>query len=78
LWQKILKTCLNRKSWRWQSESLAGISRLTFQMSVADLPHAKLLQAIELLGTRVAPLVRAALASDPTAAPSPTHSHAAA
>ena len=44
------------------NESLGGISRLTFQMSVADLPHAKLMRAIELLGTRVAPLVRAALA----------------
>jgi alkanesulfonate monooxygenase SsuD/methylene tetrahydromethanopterin reductase-like flavin-dependent oxidoreductase (luciferase family) len=44
-------------------ESLGGISRLTFQMSVADLPHAKLMRAIELLGTRVAPLVRRALAS---------------
>jgi probable LLM family oxidoreductase len=46
------------------NESLGGISRLTFQMSVADLPHAKLLRAIELLGTRVAPLVRKALASE--------------
>jgi probable LLM family oxidoreductase len=45
------------------NESLGGISRITFQMSVADLPHAKLMRAIELLGTRVAPLVRAALAS---------------
>src|SRR6185503_4769734 len=45
------------------NESLGGISRLTFQMSVAALPHAKLMRAIELLGTRVAPLVRAALAS---------------
>jgi probable LLM family oxidoreductase len=44
-------------------ESLGGISRLTFQMSVADLPHAKMMRAIELLGTRVAPLVRSALAS---------------
>jgi hypothetical protein len=40
-----------------------GISRLTFQMSVAALPHAKLMRAIELLGTRVAPLVRTALAA---------------
>jgi hypothetical protein len=31
-------------------------------MSVADLPHAKLLRAIELLGTRVAPVIRSALA----------------
>jgi probable LLM family oxidoreductase len=46
------------------NESLGGISRLTFQMSVAALPHTKLMHAIELLGTRVAPLVRAALASE--------------
>jgi alkanesulfonate monooxygenase SsuD/methylene tetrahydromethanopterin reductase-like flavin-dependent oxidoreductase (luciferase family) len=45
------------------NESLGGISRLTFQMSVAALPHAKLMRAIELLGTQVAPLVRTALAS---------------
>ena len=37
------------------NESLGGISRLTFQMSVADLPHAELMHAIELLGQRVAP-----------------------
>ena len=48
---------------------LGGISRLTFQMSVADLPHAKLMHAIELLGTRVAPLVRTALASETAASP---------
>src|SRR5213083_1494837 len=51
------------------NELLGGISRLTFQMSVASLPHAKMMRAIELLGTRVAPLVRAALASEKTAAP---------
>lgn len=45
------------------NESLGGISRLTFQMSAAALPHAKLMRAIELLGTRVTPLVRLALAS---------------
>jgi hypothetical protein len=43
------------------NESLGGIARLTFQMSVAALPHAKLMRAIELLGTRVAPLVRTEL-----------------
>jgi hypothetical protein len=31
-------------------------------MNVASLPHAKLMQAIELLGTRVAPALRAATA----------------
>ena len=40
------------------SESLGGLARLDFQMSVASLPHGKLMRAIELLGTKVAPLVR--------------------
>lgn len=39
------------------TNALGGISRVTFQMDNAALPHAKLLQSIELLGTRVAPLV---------------------
>jgi probable LLM family oxidoreductase len=39
------------------SEALGGISRVTFQMDNADLSHAKLLQAIELLGSRVSPLL---------------------
>ena len=45
------------------NEALGGISRLTFQMGVAALPHAKMLRAIELLGTQVAPMIRKALAS---------------
>jgi alkanesulfonate monooxygenase SsuD/methylene tetrahydromethanopterin reductase-like flavin-dependent oxidoreductase (luciferase family) len=45
--------------------ALGGISRLSFQMSVAAVPHAKLLRAIELLGTQVAPPVRTALGSGP-------------
>lgn len=40
------------------SEALGGIFRVTFQMDNAALPHAKLMQSIALLGTRVAPLVR--------------------
>jgi probable LLM family oxidoreductase len=44
------------------SEALGGISRVTFQMNAASLPHAKLMKAIELLGTRVAPQVRAEVA----------------
>jgi len=40
------------------SEALGGISRITFQMDVAALPHAKLMQAIELLGAQVAPALR--------------------
>jgi probable LLM family oxidoreductase len=41
------------------SEALGGISRVTFQQDVATLPHARIMQSIELLGTRVAPLLRA-------------------
>ena len=59
------------------NESLGGISRLTFQMSVADLPHAKLMRAIELIGTRVAPLVRRALGSATPALPSTKSERAA-
>src|SRR5712675_1393903 len=44
------------------SEALGGISRLTFQMNAASLPHAKLMRAIESIGTRVAPAVRERLA----------------
>jgi probable LLM family oxidoreductase len=39
-------------------EALGGVSRLSFQMSVAGLPHGRLMNAIELLGSRVAPLLR--------------------
>jgi alkanesulfonate monooxygenase SsuD/methylene tetrahydromethanopterin reductase-like flavin-dependent oxidoreductase (luciferase family) len=39
-------------------EALGGISRITFQMGVSTLPHAKMLHAIEILGNRVAPMVR--------------------
>jgi alkanesulfonate monooxygenase SsuD/methylene tetrahydromethanopterin reductase-like flavin-dependent oxidoreductase (luciferase family) len=45
------------------SEALGGVSRFTFQMNAASLPHAKLMRAIELLGTRVAPELRKELAS---------------
>ena len=38
------------------SEDLGGISRLTFQMNVAALPHSKLLQSIEIIGTKVVPV----------------------
>jgi hypothetical protein len=38
-------------------KSLGGIDRLSFQMSVASLPHAKMLSAIELLGSQLRPLL---------------------
>jgi len=44
---------------RRHSEALGGVSRVTFQMDNADLPHQNLLRSIELLGTRVAPLLAA-------------------
>jgi hypothetical protein len=40
------------------NEVLGGISRITFQMGVSTLPHEKMLRAIEILGTQVAPIVR--------------------
>ena len=43
------------------NEDLGGISRISFQMSVAALAHDKLMHAIELLGARVAPIIRKAL-----------------
>src|SRR5690349_14349366 len=39
-------------------EVLGGLSRITFQMGVSALPHEKMLRSIELLGIRVAPIVR--------------------
>ena len=44
------------------SEALGGISRLSFQMNAASLPHAKLMRAIEAIGTRVVPALRERLA----------------
>jgi probable LLM family oxidoreductase len=39
------------------SAALGGISRLTFQMDTAEVSHTKLMQAIELIGTSVKPLI---------------------
>ncbi len=39
------------------SEALGGVSRFTFQMDNAGLTHQQLLDAIDLIGTRVAPMV---------------------
>ena len=45
-------------------EALGGISRLTFMMNAASLPHQKLMQAIEAIGTRVAPALSPGLAAE--------------
>jgi len=39
-------------------EALGGISRISIQLTPGSLPHAKVMHAIELLGARVAPMVR--------------------
>jgi probable LLM family oxidoreductase len=39
------------------SKALGGISRLTFQMDNAGLSHEQLMQSIELIGTKVKPIV---------------------
>jgi probable LLM family oxidoreductase len=46
------------------SKALGGISRVTFQMNAASLPHDKMMRAIDLLGKRVAPAVRDELKTD--------------
>jgi len=45
------------------SEALGGISRITFMMNGASLPHAKLMSAIDLIASRVAPVLREKVAS---------------
>ncbi|WP_183561490.1 LLM class flavin-dependent oxidoreductase [Mucilaginibacter sp. SP1R1] len=43
------------------SEALGGISRFTFQMDNAGLTHSQLMQSIELIGSKVIPLIKSAL-----------------
>jgi hypothetical protein len=40
------------------NETLGGVETVSLQMSVGSLPHAKRMHATELLGTKVAPVVR--------------------
>jgi probable LLM family oxidoreductase len=40
------------------SNALGGISRITFMMNPASLPHEKLMRATKLIGTRIAPALR--------------------
>ncbi|MGG6242807.1 hypothetical protein ACQ4N7_29745 [Nodosilinea sp. AN01ver1] len=39
------------------SKSFGGISRVTFQMDNAQMNHAQLMRSIELIGTRMSPLL---------------------
>ncbi|MEM7029436.1 MAG: LLM class flavin-dependent oxidoreductase [Chloroflexota bacterium] len=47
------------------SEALGGVSRFTFQMDVANLSHTQLLQAIDLIGKKVVPLVNKGAVTSP-------------
>ncbi len=45
-----------------------GLSRITFQMGVSTLPHQQMLRSIEILGTRVVPILGRELAASPVRA----------
>jgi probable LLM family oxidoreductase len=45
----------------YENEVLGGISRVTMLLTPGSIPHHKVMHAIELLGTRVAPLVKGAI-----------------
>ncbi|MDA4111737.1 MAG: LLM class flavin-dependent oxidoreductase [Thaumarchaeota archaeon] len=46
------------------SKALGDISRITFQMNAASVPHEKLMKAIKEIGTKVAPPLREELSGD--------------
>src|ERR687884_684908 len=48
------------------SKALGSISRITFMMNPASLPHEKLMRATKLIGTRVAPTLREELDGNDT------------
>ncbi|MDQ2968701.1 MAG: LLM class flavin-dependent oxidoreductase, partial [Actinomycetota bacterium] len=50
---------------------LFGLDRFLIQLSVGTLPHEKVLHAIELLGTKVAPIVRREIERRTAAIPMP-------
>jgi alkanesulfonate monooxygenase SsuD/methylene tetrahydromethanopterin reductase-like flavin-dependent oxidoreductase (luciferase family) len=45
------------------SKALGGISRFTFQMDVS-IPHKKLMESIELIGSKVSPLVKDSISNE--------------
>jgi probable LLM family oxidoreductase len=47
----------------FENEALGGISRMTILLNGGMIPHSKVMRAIELLGTRVAPIVNKELAT---------------
>jgi alkanesulfonate monooxygenase SsuD/methylene tetrahydromethanopterin reductase-like flavin-dependent oxidoreductase (luciferase family) len=53
------------------SKALGGVQRVTVTMNAGSMSHEKLMASTELLGSRVAPLVREAVAAEDEAAPPP-------
>jgi alkanesulfonate monooxygenase SsuD/methylene tetrahydromethanopterin reductase-like flavin-dependent oxidoreductase (luciferase family) len=51
----------------YENQVLGGLSGISFLMTPGTLPHKKVMHAIELLGTRVAPIVKKELARAATA-----------
>ena len=51
------------------NEVLGGVDRVTFQMTNVLLPHEKMLEAIERLGTQTMPLLRDKLARQTNVSP---------
>lgn len=49
---------------RYVDEALGGVSRITLQLTAGTMPHAPVMRAIELLGTRVTNAVQQGSASD--------------
>ena len=49
----------------YENEVLGGISRMTVLLNGGAIPHQQVMHAIELLGTKVAPIVKKALAGSP-------------
>jgi len=47
------------------NEVLGGLTRITFQMGVSTLPHQKMMRSIELLGTRVVPIIKKEFVAEP-------------
>src|SRR5438309_4929416 len=45
-------------------EALGGLSRITFQMNAASLPHVKMMRAIDVIGDRVVPALRKRFADE--------------
>jgi len=54
----------------YENEVFGGLDRFLLQLTVGPLPHAAVMKAIELLGTQVAPAVRAATLGAPASSSS--------